>query len=35
LSHYSEPKNYEEEAKKPEWIVAMDKEIEALSNNNT
>ena len=35
LSQYSEPNNYEEAAKKHEWVQAMNKEIEALNNNNT
>ena len=35
LSQYSEPKSYEEAAKQSEWVQAMNKEIEALSNNNT
>jgi len=35
LEQYTEPKSYEEAAKKPEWIQAMQKEIEALNNNNT
>jgi len=35
LSQYSELKNYEEAAMKLEWIQAMNKEIEALSNNST
>jgi len=35
LSQYSEPKSYEEADKQSEWVQAMNKEIEALSNNNT
>ena len=35
LEQYTEPKSYEEAAKKPEWIQAIQKEIEALNNNNT
>jgi len=38
LSQYPKPKNsknYEDAAKKPEWVQAMNKEIEALCNSNT
>jgi len=35
LSQYSEPQSYEEAAKDPAWVAAMNKEIDALILNNT
>ena len=34
LSQYQEPNTYEEAAKSPAWIDAMNNEIDALMSNN-